>query len=1324
MSWSNDMHPSPWTPWALRQTTLLAFTALFAALAIALGSVYKYSNDHQGIATPETRLRYLWTYVPSTLFIAISGIWVSVLYNTQTLAPFLALQNGPTEGSKSLFLDYISPNRYASFLRSWRNGHWTVALAIVGASCLDFNIVLSTGLFRVYNFTDFDPHHTFPLAAKLNFTGYGPNVDSAISNAYAISGYNLTFPPGSAMDFAYTHVAANAIPIDATAHFIVDAVQVNVSCEAANASWTFGLYNRTDINSTPIPGAIIEAVSPTCQLTYPISFSTSALNHTYFFDMGITGCGAHPDDPKKSTTELFFVANSMEVTDMEINTAINNSANSPWQDFGLTVLGRPPAQFQPVGNKTLSSKANVIFCRIIPYARNASLIISQSSTNVSLLDIGDAKDIQIFNGTTPEFNYSLQSYIQYGAVERLEWAGDYIGGVDMLNTPEEDQTPQLPILPSDMGLDKWGGNHILFFDFMNLTNPRETVADMIDAKYLTESAISPLQLIASQLLANDFLMPTKENYTGTLSHNEKRLVVSTPAFGLILGFLTLQVAICLALCFLPRSEMVKCPGSITSKATILARSPDIIALARQNFASRRERELVRPDKFKAAISYDGGRPKFSIERYGNDDMTNNVNALEMITKWWHPWSTSLLFRILSVLIPCVGIGLLEILFRISQKRQGIADVTFNSYAQYAWVYIPVVVIFLMNLVFESTSYTNRIMEPYEAMRQKSLPAAQSLSVDFVNRVTLSALWLAIRLRNIATAVSIIATLLGTALPIAASGLYKIQGAQTSHAVTFQQTTSFDPNISLTTKNPSHDHYPVPGLIFYSNLSFPRWTYQKYALPQISFSNTTAPDFRPDPSTQSSLSIDLPAVYGVANCSPIPTENFNYTTFVSHDSNDTYPYYSYPYFNVAVEADMGPNCPPLKHVFGNYSFPEPSQSRPQPFIAAQWIGQQLGKVNLSDSEIYASTYHGSGPRGCYSNYVAFVSGTHYTGAYNMTTLGDPVVDNTTSSTVTIETQIWLQCQPHVKKTTLDVEFSLPGYDISPTRPPMVKSGTETFFSEAELVNNQGWAYYLPWFDADAVYSFPSPTKPCFDFDQFFGVVFDSPGAILPSDLLGLRDAAIKRLQDRVDEVYGIIVAQVYDGKNRHPTLPADAQLRFNGTVTSPGSERVRQDELSTRIIQVLLALMLICAITSMTLVNGRQLLPYNPCTIAGVASLLAHSSILSEEIIPPGSEFHDEKALRRLGVLEHGLYSLGYWGSGKSRWFGIDMGRAEKDKSASFLLRNTASRDGTASPVSSTLRSIDDAEMTLRQTDRSAGGTVKPKQEGWIVQETVIHVPRM
>lgn len=111
------------------------------------------------------------------------------------------------------------------------------------------------------------------------------------------------------------------------------------------------------------------------------------------------------------------------------------------------------------------------------------------------------------------------------------------------------------------------------------------------------------------------------------------------------------------------------------------------------------------------------------------------------------------------------------------------------------------------------------------------------------------------------------------------------------------------------------------------------------------------------------------------------------------------------------------------------------------------------------------------------------------------------------------------------------------------------------------------------------------------------------------------------------------------------------------------QRPVQSPISTRVLEGLLLLMWICAITTMLLVRTRRILHRNPCTIAGMASLLAGSELLS--VIPPGSEWCDNAELRKRGVFDSHLFSLGWWGTKGGdrghvgpRW-GIDVGRADK-----------------------------------------------------------------
>jgi hypothetical protein len=114
----------------------------------------------------------------------------------------------------------------------------------------------------------------------------------------------------------------------------------------------------------------------------------------------------------------------------------------------------------------------------------------------------------------------------------------------------------------------------------------------------------------------------------------------------------------------------------------------------------------------------------------------------------------------------------------------------------------------------------------------------------------------------------------------------------------------------------------------------------------------------------------------------------------------------------------------------------------------------------------------------------------------------------------------------------------------------------------------------------------------------------------------------------------------------------------------------QSVIATRTLEGLLAILSICAIIAYTDLLVRadgtwRILPKIPTTIASVASLMADSEMLSDKIIPPGTEFISNREMRRRGVLEGWMFSLGWW-NGRTR-FGIDVGNAEAEERAGWNL---------------------------------------------------------
>lgn len=64
-----------WRPKSLRKRTFLAFAFVYLGCIVTLAVLFAYSRSHQGVLTVDTRLHYLWTYIP-TLFFTIGKLTI------------------------------------------------------------------------------------------------------------------------------------------------------------------------------------------------------------------------------------------------------------------------------------------------------------------------------------------------------------------------------------------------------------------------------------------------------------------------------------------------------------------------------------------------------------------------------------------------------------------------------------------------------------------------------------------------------------------------------------------------------------------------------------------------------------------------------------------------------------------------------------------------------------------------------------------------------------------------------------------------------------------------------------------------------------------------------------------------------------------------------------------------------------------------------------------------------------------------------------------------------------------------------------------------
>ena len=99
------------------------------------------------------------------------------------------------------------------------------------------------------------------------------------------------------------------------------------------------------------------------------------------------------------------------------------------------------------------------------------------------------------------------------------------------------------------------------------------------------------------------------------------------------------------------------------------------------------------------------------------------------------------------------------------------------------------------------------------------------------------------------------------------------------------------------------------------------------------------------------------------------------------------------------------------------------------------------------------------------------------------------------------------------------------------------------------------------------------------------------------------------------------------------------------------------------LQVLLAIIVVCGAAAYLLIDTKGVLPHSPTSIVGIASLLAGSELVDRNFVPRGSEWMRSKELKREDIFKGELFGLGWWegaeeGKGGRR-FGIGIGKAER-----------------------------------------------------------------
>jgi hypothetical protein len=173
------------------------------------------------------------------------------------------------------------------------------------------------------------------------------------------------------------------------------------------------------------------------------------------------------------------------------------------------------------------------------------------------------------------------------------------------------------------------------------------------------------------------------------------------------------------------------------------------------------------------------------------------------------------------------------------------------------------------------------------------------------------------------------------------------------------------------------------------------------------------------------------------------------------------------------------------------------------------------------------------------------------------------------------------------------------------------------------------------------------------DGFSQIVLSGTSGIPVEELIHTGDSS--RLIDAVQHVYRRYMAQAINSnmrknldENRLKSRQSDPTSTPNtlpATIIDPTRTRLVQNKTSTIILEVLLGLILLLSIGAYSTIDMKHLLPWNPCSVAGMAGLLVGSRMW-------GLLRDTDDSVEREKMMKKCRFSMGWWNDGKVLQLGM------------------------------------------------------------------------
>ncbi|KAE8312565.1 hypothetical protein BDV41DRAFT_577507 [Aspergillus transmontanensis] len=1151
-----------WRPCYLRRRVLLLFLLIFVAMIAALEALHRVSSAHYGLGSSVENLHYSWTYGPTAILTVVAAFWSRVEFQAKQNAPWQAMQENPQNAHTSVLMDYVSMIQPLSLLKSFKNGHLMVAAGVICSMLLRILTIFSTGLLSLQQLQV--PKYEVPIQLLQSFSANNLNLASAGSKPYnllnAIIFEGLPYPNGTNANVTFQEFVSDLSSRDALITANVDGLAADLDCETANITVRAWGFQDIWYLGDELSGGYtedIQVATSTCTITGNLLGNDTNYHPSRYHAM-FTPCqceGSPGPDGKRIV---------VTVADISVG---NHSA--PYNVRNVTEGWVTGQQYNTMVNKTLNRSVALICRPTLSLSKfRAQLNSSDSLLTANLENIGPSSNL----------------------IELLPW--DVASSVLTFNDSGSGSLDPVTMQTNHRNIS----NFPLPFKFGSyLVGVNGSVDQLFDAETTRQAVSSYYRAMAAQIMKLTVAKGNASSSVGSALVNENRVIVTQLSLRMMQACLGATSLMAIAtIIYVPSSKDTFVPWNpnrISSIAAIISNSSFFRKVLQGTGAVPMgvlEGLLVGRKYY---TQWALGSNNFSIE-IADDGRGEFDLDYEDISLTWRPFP-GFIIRMITFITVALVITALEATLHVSQANNGLGDVSTDTYTHFIWTLVPALAMVLISLLFMSLDFNTRCLAPYADLRRavEGSTFTQSMEINYLDSLSLVNAVKSVRMKHFAVSATTTAALISSLLTIISSGLYSAINVPLISKFDFIQETTWrdmaDTYLSALYQQIADDEgegVAIAGYILLDNLTFPKWTYDDLAFPQISPKSSIAGN-----SEGIFVDVTIPALRTSLSCKLQSSEELN-ATVVHNDNGITnstllsLDFVKFPCMENEIETTQN-------NWFGPIS--------PHSIFGYLYEPNCVNSSSNAEEHNYVLPYH---------HQITYVWGEMGNGAK-------------------VQSVMALSCLDSPETVNTTTRFSLPSLEITQGMPPITDE------SSAEIAPH----LFVPFLKDAYLFDGSNGTA---TMRPFFEVLVSSKYSIPRTDL---GDESKKEtVAEAIKHQHKLIKAQQFSQFVRASANGTLANDLLHGNITSRDRQRLIQDAVSTRTLEALLVSMIILGIWGSALLNTDAILPKNPCSIASVASLLADSNFLDryKKVIDDPSSKSTAQAL-----FPNSRFLLDWWNDG-------------------------------------------------------------------------------